>query len=232
MAQPFEAGRVSAVRQLSAGFRNVTIAAESLAGVACEPGADVTIRVPSDDGHADERRYSVWKSSAQAGTLDVCVVQHGLGPGSRWAAECAVGDLVEIARSRALPIALDRSADRHVFLGDETSIAAAEALIRALPANAQVLAWFEVASSDYRWPAAELLRPDTVCWVARDGRPGAALLARLAHEGLSPAPGTTVYVTGEAWLCAMIHAHVVRERGFRPATVRAMPYWKARWRPA
>ncbi len=228
MAWGLEAGWVSAARHLSSGFRNVTITAESLAGFAFEPGADVVIRLPLGDGRADERRYSVWKSSAQAGTLDVCVVQHGLGPGSRWAARCAAGDPVAIARSPALPIALDRSAEAHVLLGDETSIASAEALIRALPAEAVVLACFEVALLKRRWPAPELVRPDTVHWVERAGRPGAALLARLARQSLPPANGTTVYVTGEAWLCAIVHAHLVRERGFRAGAVRAMPYWKAR----
>ena len=228
MARGFEAGCVAAARHLSSGTRNVTIAAKSLAGFAFEPGADVVVRLPLGDGRADERRYSVWKSSAEAGTLDVCVVQHGLGPGSRWAERCAAGDPVEIARSPALPIALDHMAEAHVLLGDETSIASAEALIRALPADAVVLACFEVASVERRWPEPELVRPESVQWVDRAGRPGSALLARLARQSLPPANGSTVYVTGEAWLCAMVHAHVVRERGFRADAVRAMPYWKAR----
>jgi NADPH-dependent ferric siderophore reductase len=101
---------------------------------------------------------------------------------------------------------------RHVILGDETSIAAAEALIRALPADAVVLACFEVASSERRWPECELLRPDTVHWIDRAGRPGAALLARLAEQSLPSGKGTTAYVTGEAWLCGMVHSHLVRAR--------------------
>ena len=228
MAERFEAGCVSAARELSSGVKNVTIAAESLKGFAFEPGADVAIRLPREDGGADERRYSVWKSSAEAGTFDVCVVQHKLGPGSRWAAQCAVGDPVEIERSRAIPIALDRLAAAHVLLGDETSIASAEALIRALPAEAVVLAYFEVACLEHRWHDPELVRAEQVHWVERVGRPGSAILARLAKQSLPPANGTTIYVTGEAWLCATVHTHVVRERGFRSA--RAMPYWKARAR--
>jgi len=145
MLQGFEAGRVFAARLLSSQVRNVTIAAESLAGFAFEPGADVAIRLPRGDGGADERHYSVWKSTAE-GKFDLCVVLHGLGPGSRWAARCAAGDPVEISRCRALPIALDRSAEAHLFFGDETSIASAGALIRALPASAVVLACFEIAS--------------------------------------------------------------------------------------
>jgi NADPH-dependent ferric siderophore reductase len=228
MAEEFAAGRVCAARHLSRGIRNITIAADSLAGAAFEPGADVVVRIPLADGGADDRRYSVWKSSAEAGTLDVCIVQHGLGPGSRWAARCAPGDPLAIARSPALPIALDRAAGAHVLLGDETSIAAAEALIRDLPAAAAVLACFEVASVERRWPAGELVRPHSVRWVERAGRTGTALVGWLAAQNLPAAADTTVYVTGEALLCAMIHTHLTRERGFGAGAIRAMPYWKAR----
>ena len=170
----------------------------------------------------------MWKSAAE-GTFDLCVVLHGLGPGSRWAARCAVGDPVEISRSRALPIAVDRSAEAHLFFGDETSIASAEALIRALPAEAVVLACFEV-SMERRWPEAEVTRPEKVRWVDRAGRPGSALVGWLARQSLPSANSTTAYVTGEAWLCAMVHGHLVRDRGFRAGAVRAMPYWKTKLR--
>jgi NADPH-dependent ferric siderophore reductase len=93
-----------------------------------------------------------------------------------------------------------------------------------------VLACFEVASMDHRWPEPELTRPEKVRWVARAGRPGSALLSWLARRSLSSTNSTTAYVTGEAWLCAMVHAHLVRERGFPAGAVRAMPYWKTRFR--
>src|SRR5262245_33047969 len=229
MPQGFEAGHVCAARLLSPRIRNITIAAESLAGFAFEPGADLAIRLPGDDGGTDERHYSVWKSTAE-GNFDLCVTLHGLGPGSRWAARCAVGDMVEISPSRALPIALDRSVGAHLFLGDETSIASAEALTRALPSEAFVLACFEVASMDHRWPEPELTRPENVCWVARAGRPGSALLSWLARQSLSSTNSTTAYVTGEAWLCAMVHSHLVRDRGFPTGAVRTRPYWKTKFR--
>jgi NADPH-dependent ferric siderophore reductase len=223
MPQEFEAGRVFAARLLSPQIRNITIAAESLAGFAFEPGADVTIRLPRGDGGADERHYSVWKSSVK-GEFDVCVVLHELGPGSRWAGQCAVGDPVEISRSHALPIALDRSREAHLFFGDETSIASSDAMIRALPAGAVVFSCFEISSMERRWPEAEVVRPEAVRWVDRAGRAGSALVSWLARQSLPSAKSTTAYVTGEAWLCAMVHAHLVRDRGFPAAAVRAMPY--------
>jgi len=229
MPQGFATGRVFAARLLAPRIRNITIAAESLAGFVLEPGADVAIRLPGGDGGADERHYSVWKSTAE-GKVDLCVVLHGLGPGSRWAARCAVGDLIEISCSRALPIALDRSAETHLFFGDETSIASAEALTRAMPAEAVVLACFEVASTDHRWPEPELARPEDIQWVDRAGRPGSMLVSWLARQTLPPTNSTTAYVTGEALLCAMVHGHLVRDRGFPAGAVRAMPYWKTKFR--
>jgi NADPH-dependent ferric siderophore reductase len=227
MAEELAPGRVRAVRHLSCGVRNITIAADALAGVRFEPGANVVLRVVLPDRSAEDRRYSVWKSSAEAGTVDVCIVQHGLGPGSRWAARCGAGDPIALARSPALPIGLDRSAAAHVLLGDETSVAAAEALVRALPTDAPVLAGFEVASAERRWPEGELVRPQSVHWIERAGRVGTALIDWLARQHL-PSGATTAYVTGEAFLCAMVHTHLTRQRGFAAAAIRAMPYWKAR----
>jgi NADPH-dependent ferric siderophore reductase len=129
------------------------------------------------------------------------------------------GDPVDISRSRALPIALDRSAQAHLLLGDETSIASADALIRALQVEAVVVACFEVASMDYRWPKPELARPENIRWVDRAGRPGSALVSWLARQSLPSTNSTTAYVTGEAWFCATVYAHRARSRlsrGRRP----------------
>jgi len=103
-------------------------------------------------------------------------------------------------------------------------------MIRALPAEAVVLACFEVASTDHRWPQAEVTRSESIRWVDRAGRPGSALVSWLERQSLPSANSTTTYVTGEAWLCAMVHAHLVRDRGFPARAVRAMPYWKTRSR--
>jgi NADPH-dependent ferric siderophore reductase len=229
MPQEFEAGRVCAVRLLCPQIKNITISAEPLGGFAFEPGAEVTIRLPPEGGSADERHYSVWKSTAR-GEFEVCIVLHGLGPGSRWATQCAVGDTVEISRSRVLPIALDRSTEAHLFFGDEPSLASADAMMRALSADTVVFAGFEISSIERRWPDSEFFRPKAVRWIDRVGRAGSALVAWLARQSFPSAQSTTAYVTGEAWLCAIVHAHLVRERGFPARAVRAMPYWKSRSR--
>jgi NADPH-dependent ferric siderophore reductase len=66
--------------------------------------------------------------------------------------------------------------------------------------------------------------------VDRAGRPGSALVSWLTRQSFPSAKSTTAYVTGEAWLCAMVYAHLVRDRGFPARAVRAMPYWKTKSR--
>lgn len=57
---------------------------------------------------------------------------------------------------------------------------------------------------------------------------GTALIARLERAPLPVPPGTTAYMTGEAWLCALVQSHLVRERGLPPGALRTMPYWRQR----
>src|SRR6185295_3755423 len=227
MPQEFEAGLVLAARLLCPQIRNITIVAESLSGFAFEPGADMTIRLPGADGSADERHYSVWKSSAH-GEFEVCVVLHGLGLGSRWAAHCAIGDTVEISRSHVLPIALDRSTEAHLFFGGRDVDRVSGRHDPRFAGGCCVFACFEISSMERRWPDSEIFRPEAVRWVDRAGRAGSALVSWLAGQSLPLEKPTAAYVTGEAWLCAIVHAHLVRERGFPPRAVRAMPYWKSR----
>jgi NADPH-dependent ferric siderophore reductase len=220
----FFAARVIAARLLAPAVRHVTLASGALEGAALPPGADVAIRFENAEGRVEERHYSSYRHGGAA--VEICVVLHGKGAGSLWAARCAPGDALEIALPRAVPIALDHSAPAHLFLGDETSVATAEAMTRALPQPSVHVSVFEVAAPAQRWPDVELVDAGTVRWIERSGRPGAALLSWLAGAAL-PEPATA-YVTGEAWLCAAVQTHLVRERGFSGGAVRAMPYWKRR----
>jgi len=50
--------------------------------------------------------------------------------------------------------------------------------------------------------------------------------AQLPSETLPPAEHTTVYITGEAWLCVTVRAHLIRQRGFRPSPSALCPTGK------
>lgn len=224
----FEAARVVAARHLARGIRHITLAAPSLAAAPPPPGAETALRFPADDGSLEERHYSIWKSDPVASTLDLCVVLHRLGPGSRWAERCAAGDALELEVSRTLPIPLASSAGLHLFLGDETSIATADALLRVLPSGARGRACFEIASPDNRWPDEALADPAAVEWTERDGRPGMGLLSWLGRQSFPDDGQRAAYVTGETWLCTAVHSRLVHDLGFAPRAVRALPFWKRR----
>jgi NADPH-dependent ferric siderophore reductase len=221
----FLPARVARARDHAPRIRHRTLAAE-LAGAA--PASEAAVRFPSADGKTEERHYSIWKRDAGAGTFDLCVTLHGNGPGSRWARACREGDAVEVSVSRALPVELFAEAGEHVFLGDETSIATADALMRALPDGARARAIFEMADPAHRWPDAEIARPADVAWIAREGRPGASLAAFAGALRLPDPERAAAYVTGEAWLCASVAAALVKGAGLPPHHVRALPFWKRR----
>jgi NADPH-dependent ferric siderophore reductase len=222
-----ERGRIALVQTLTPRTRRVRIGAPSLAGCAFAPGADVALLVPAAGHDVEERRYSVARSSAADGTFDVAVVLHERGPGSRWAARCGVGDEIRFVRSPTTCVQLDREAGAHLFVGDETSVAAADSMARALPESSRIDSWFESESADDRWPDVELARSSGARWVPARGRRGAALLDALRTATL-PEGDLTAYVTGETWLCSVVCAHLVRERGLPAPRIRAFPHWKER----
>jgi NADPH-dependent ferric siderophore reductase len=208
--------------------RRIVLRASSLAGRAFAPGADVVLRLPHVAG---DRRYSVRRCVEAEGTLEIWVVLHGAGEGSRWAERASPGDVLALAPSPALPIALAPAADTHVFLGDETSLASSVAMACAAGAGARTECAFEVRSATDRCAAAELPRTAGVRWIPREqvaARPGATLLSWLPGADLPLDGDVCVYVTGETWLCTMVQSWLVRTRGVPAQRVRAMPYWKRR----
>jgi NADPH-dependent ferric siderophore reductase len=218
-------GRVTLVRALAPHVRQIRVeAADSL--VSAVAAGEVSVRLAGVEGPC-ERRYSVWRTEGVA--FDLAVVLHGGGPGAVWAAQVSVGDVVDYRPSRP-PIALDPAAARHLFLSDETGVASAQALARAAPAGVLVRCVHEITNDGVRWSDAFLTDPRHVAWIVREGRPGAALGAQLgaARAADYVPPGTAVYVTGEAWLCATLARFVVRAWGVPSERVRALPYWKLR----
>ncbi len=212
-------GRVVEVGPITPRTRAVAIHAEALRSVELPPGVDLLV-----DTGAGERHYSVSSLDPASGVARLAVVTHGSGPGALWAAHASVGSEVRFSVSSPQAIALDSSATWHVFFGDETSVGSSLALIAAAAGRAE--ACFEVVDPSDRWPGVD----DTkATWlfrgVARPGR-STALSEELAERVVPEA--ATVYVTGEAWLCAVVSSHFQRVRRFPPERVRAVPYWKLR----
>ena len=215
----FFRGQVIETKFVTPRTRAIGIFAETFREGELPPGIDLVV-----DTGAGERHYSVSNIDRESCVAYLTVVTHGGGPGALWAANVSTGTEVRFMVSSQPAMALNPSASWHLFFGDETSVGSSLALMWTVADRSE--ACFEVAGSSDRWPE---VGDAKVKWVFRGTyRPGRS--PAFLHElpkFLMP-DGCTVYVTGEAWLCAVVSSHFRQMRGFSPERVHAVPYWKLR----
>ena len=98
------------------------------------PAQDVELLLREESGRRVKRRYTIRRAIRPVGELDLDVLVHGHGPGSRVGGRRAQpGDAVEFQGPRGkleLP-----SAPWHLLAGDESALPAIAAICAALPAE-------------------------------------------------------------------------------------------------
>lgn len=122
----FLSGTVAAVEDVTPRMRRIRIIGDRLRELTWTPGQHVRVRV----GALTLRTYSIWDYD---GHLDLCVLDH---PGARWARQAEPGHQVSFTRPDGRLVT--REAPYHLFIGDATASVAFGAMLRALPASAQV----------------------------------------------------------------------------------------------
>ena len=148
------------VADLRPRMRQLVLTANGLQDFTHEPGQDVML-VLSGGERALSRRYTIRAYDPRARTIELNIVAHGIhGPGAEWAASTKPGERVNGVGPRG-KIYLDRDADWHLFLGDETGAPASLCMLEGLAAEVPAQAYLEVTS-----PAAQ--RPGSVVrpWVS------------------------------------------------------------------
>jgi ferric-chelate reductase (NADPH) len=108
---------------LGGRFRLARMQGEGLKGVKWTPGQAVQFYL----GNLTKRAYTPMDVDADAGSALFLFYLHGGGPGSRWAETLEAGDVCQVMRPKN---SLDfKSIDgAAIFFGDDTSLAAAQAL--------------------------------------------------------------------------------------------------------
>jgi len=214
-------------------------------GLSWEPGQHVRVHV--NDLRAPQtwlrpldllRTYSIWDYDP-AGTLELRVLDHGDGPGARWARGLRAGDEIVFGRPEG-GFTLRRPAPYHLFVGEETASVPFGPMLRALHGEGDgerstpgaeaaaerdgehSYAVLEVATEQDRLP----LRGE-VSWIFR-GTASAAASATLVESvrslDLPDEPGIA-YVAGEARTVQAVRAHLVRDRGWPRRSVIVKPFW-------
>jgi NADPH-dependent ferric siderophore reductase len=221
---------VSEVEQVTARMRRIRLVGSRLASLASVPGQQ--LRVVVNDLFSREtvrhmfrdllRTYSVWDHDPQAGIIDLCVLDHGAGPGTRWSRQVTAGD--EVSFSGPEGKFATRPAAYHVFVGEETAQVAFGAMLGALPPHACVHGVIEVDEEADRLP---LAHAEAVNWLSRHGASAersATLINTLRSLGLPPGPGHA-YIAGEAKTCAAARRHFIDDRGWPARSISAKPFW-------
>ena len=112
---------------------------------------------------------------------ELCVLDHGDGPGACWIRSLAKADEVMLRKPEGTFVAA-KSAPYHVFAGEETATVAFGAMLGALPAGARV---YGLSKSPVR----------TIAYLAGEaGRPALARLSAPAWSGSAGWPRRSVLV--------------------------------------
>lgn len=205
----FVRGTVAEADALTPRMRRITIRAP---GLSWTPGQQVRVVV---DGLLTRRTYSVWDYDGLS--LELLVLDHGDGPGARWARTVPPGQEVVFGKPEGSFVT--RPSAYHVFAGEETASVAFGPMVRAL-GDAPVHGVVEVDRPDDRLPI-------DLTWRYREGAPAvssATLVDAVRELALPDEPGTA-YVAGEARTVQAVRAHLVRERGWPRRSVLTKPFW-------
>jgi NADPH-dependent ferric siderophore reductase len=177
------------------------------------PGQQIRISV---DGLLTRRSYSIW--DGDDGALELCILDHGDGPGARWARTVEPGQ--ELIFTKPEGSLVPRPAPYHLFVGEETASVAFGPMLRSLEGSS-VHAVIEVDSPDDRLPL------EGVNWHYREGAPAASsktLVEAVRSLSLPAEPGIA-YVAGEARTVQAVRAHLVEDRGWNRRSVLTKPFW-------
>jgi NADPH-dependent ferric siderophore reductase len=219
----FVRGTVELNETFAGRIRRITITGDALRGLDWTPGQHVRVYVgdspPGLLPPGPLRTYSIW--DYRTDTIDLAVLDHGDGPGTRWARAARPGQDVLFMRPQGKLVA-HQPASCHVFVGEETASVAFGAIARALAKDAVVHGVIEVDSPDERLPM-----PDSVSWLYRDGGSAAnsaAVVAEVTKLELPAEPGIA-YVAGELRTLQEVRKHFVRDRGWPRRSVVIKPFW-------
>jgi NADPH-dependent ferric siderophore reductase len=217
----FARGVVGTCEQITPRMRRISLTGPELTGLSWVPGQQVRVRITEAGGMGTLRTYSVW--AHEEDWLELCVLDHGDGPGARWIRGIRVGAEVLFRRPEGKLVAAG-SAAYHLFAGEETASVAFGAMLRSLPASARVYGAIEVAGEADRLP---LPRAAELTWRYRGSESAAVsagLVAAVRELELPAEPGIA-YLAGEARTCQAVRAHLVRERNWPRRSVLIKPFW-------
>jgi NADPH-dependent ferric siderophore reductase len=210
--------------QLTPHMQRLALTAPQLDGFEYLPGQDVMLLVAAEGNRPVRRRYTIRKLDAGTRLLTLDIVLHGDGPGERWVRSAQPGDRIEGIGPRG-KITTSATADWHLFLADDSALAATFAMAESLPASSQATLILEIPEER---DEQELCSAATtrISWLHRLSAPAgdpAALAAEAADVELPPGRGHA-YLFGEAKVVSRLR-EILGERGLDQDQMSPKAYW-------
>lgn len=168
--------------------------------------------------------YTLRRHDAAAGEIDIDFVMHERGVATEWARGVDVGGEVAFGEPRGL-FAPPSGATDLVFLTDATGLPALARLLEQLSPGTRARCIVEVAEESHRQVLSSPARLGVEWLVGSGNGTGVPSGLTAAVARLDLAPGSYLWVAGEAGELKATRRHLKRERGYDPEGHKVIGYW-------
>lgn len=183
---------------------------------------------PQGPGKPAVRKYTIRAIDVEAGWLDIDLVLHeDGGPGSQWAENAKVGDVIGVVGPGGRGVA---TADWVLLAGDETALPAIARALETLPASTRGVALIETDGPDQYQ---QLDGPPglAIHWLFRGGAAAGTTTLLIDAVRATPRPEATdgsVFVWAGCEFAAFkeIRSYVRKELGIAPEHHLVTSYWR------
>lgn len=212
---------------VSPNLQRLVLTAPELGDFGYQPGQDIMLLVDSDGdgGRPVRRRYTIRALDPARQLLTLDIVRHSDGPGERWVRAAAPGATIEGIgpRGKISPVP---DADWHLFIGDESGLAAIFAMAESLPPHASATVILEVPDpADEQELRAQA--PVQLSWLHRHNTPAGqpdALVAAASAVAIPAGRRPHAYLIGEARVVSALR-EALQARGLEPGQLSPKAYW-------
>ncbi len=211
--------------RVTPNMQRLQLTAPELAGFGYLPGQDVMLMVAGDAGRPVRRRYTIRALDHASRRLTLDIVRHADGPGERWVRAAVPGVTVQGIGPRG-KISPNPEADWHLFIADESGLAAVFSMAESLPPQASATIILEVPEPGDEQPlkaAADV----QLSWLHQlasrpPGTPDA--LVEAVRSVAIPAGRPHAYLIGEAHVVLALR-ETLELRGFGASHMSPKAYW-------
>jgi NADPH-dependent ferric siderophore reductase len=190
-----------------------------------EPGPDGT--VPESAARSPGRDYTPRRYDVAQNQLVIDFALHDAGPATSWAAQAAPGQQLSVGGPRGSFVVPD-DFDWYLFVDDETALPAIGRRLEELRAGTRAIVVAAVTDSEEEQELTSCAAVEAV-WVHRPlsrAEDPAPLLDTVRALKLPKSGDGYAWVAGESQTAKLLRRHLLDERDFDKAFVKAAGYWK------